>query len=178
MMVDSCNHTPMHHTIINTCASIEDDRPSRSERSSSANQSYSVPSAWFHINDDLYIESMITNYFKVIRHFCMVVPEVIFLSTCDGETPLDMVQDKMLHVTNDENMELLEEIYEMLQSSAIKHYRNQKKKWENEGFVTDLPLKEESFGPTDATSPTDTMSLSQDMSDLSPYDDPIFHSKW
>lgn len=168
LMLDSCHHTPLHHTVLNTCASIEDDRRSRSSRgSSSAERSYSIPSAWFHINDDLYIDSMITNSFKIILHFCIALPEVVVLSTIDGDTPLDMIQNKRLTVSNVENLELLERIYEMLVTAAIAHYKEQKNRWETDGFsqedvkeVIPESLDESHMSLTDATTQTQESAMS------------------
>ena len=163
--VDCSNHSPLHHTVLNVCTVIEEDK--RSSRDSSGNQSYSVPSAWFHINDDLYIDSMLTNSVKIIRHFCIAAPEIVALPSIDGETVLDIIQDKRLNVTNDESLDLLDKIYDILVAALVENYKNQKKRWEREGFKKSLTLTKSADGSHMSMTDATTQTLDSGMSPLS-----------
>jgi hypothetical protein len=137
--LDSQNYGPLHHAISYTCTSINDDNFSDSSSGDKhgEDKSKSIPSAWLYMNDDLYIHSIQRHSLKIISLLCHHSPEVLFLSTNDGYTPLDIIQRKKLSTKNDINLELIEEIYEELKQAGVTYYKKLKKGWEDAGYNTE-----------------------------------------
>ncbi len=132
--LDSQKYGPLHLAVDYACAHILDEKNSTEGSQSKCTNEDRIPSAWLHMNDDLYIDSIIRNSLRVIKMLCRVSPEIVFQEDEEGLTPLDIIQEKKLTIVNDVNYELVEEIYEELIDTAIKLYKERKSQWEDEGF--------------------------------------------
>jgi len=125
--------SPLHLAVNYACAHIFDEKASTQSSQSKTNDDR-VPSAWLHMNDDLYIDAIIRNSHRTIKMLCKVCPQMVLSPDDEGNTPLDILQEKKLTIINEVNYELLEELYEELLETAIRLYKEKKKRWENEGY--------------------------------------------
>ena len=138
--VDLQNSGPLHHATNYACSYLSDcSSLQSSSRYTNEDGTKSLPSEWLYMNDDLYLDVIIKNSLKVISMLCRVVPEAVFQESSDGYTPLDIIQSNKLSNTNEKNFTLLENVYQELKQSGVRHYKALRKKWESEGYVTDFP---------------------------------------
>ena len=83
------------------------------------------------------------SYMDVIEAICMRAPEMVHLSDKDGDTPIDLVQLIKLD-TNEKSREYarLHRIYTFLRKTSVEVFRQQKKRWELEGYIEKLQLED------------------------------------
>jgi len=152
--LDHRNYAPLHYALHYFCSYI----PSDESGSADSGEFTRVSTAWHYLYDDLYVNSVLANSTKVIDALCRKAPNVVFKANAEDHTPLDIVQQKKLKVTNERNYEFLEDIYHILKKHGIQNFKERKKMWENDGFETELNRcidKEEVVSDG-----TDTQSLS------------------
>lgn len=134
--LDNQNYGPLYLAVNYACEHIYDDKTSSGSKSSGIVSDDRIPSAWLRMNDDLYIDAIIRNSVRVIKMLSFISPEIVLQEGNDGLTPLDIIQEKKLTITNEENYELLVQIYEGLMDTAIRLYKDRKEKWEIDGYET------------------------------------------
>lgn len=143
MTQDKNGYTPLHHSLQCICSFIRDERqevvPDTKSNGSDENNSSALPPAWLCIQDDIFIDSMISNSLGMIERLCAKAPECVLLSTNYGETAMDLVQEKRVYTKDEDYMDLLSDIYyNLLQQAAVHTYKNNKIQWESEGYDTEV----------------------------------------
>ncbi len=117
---DKNGYTPLHHCLLFIFSFVRDEAPDTQD-------------------DSIFIDSIISNSIGIIERLCAKAPECVLLSTNDGETAMDLVQEKRAYTKDEDNMDLLSDIYyNLLQQAAIQAYKNKKVQWESEGYDTEV----------------------------------------
>jgi hypothetical protein len=82
-------------------------------------------------------------YIDVIRKICKIAPEMVHCMDKSGESPIDLVQfTKSKSKEPSERYQLLHALYLELRKTSINLYRENKKRWELEGYMNNLHLRE------------------------------------
>lgn len=155
--LDMNKFCPLHYAVDFICSVIRNDiipsMESQGTDSASDPRSNTFPSLWLQINDDIYYDRVVCNAVKIVEVLCECAPECVTIYNCDNETPIDILQSKKLLVTDEENYQILDQLYKLMKQCAIECYKKQKAEWEDEEYEKRLPsslfsLKTESDGST------------------------------
>ncbi len=145
--LDINKQSPLHYAVDFLCGNVNNDiippKPPQqiAHSPTSDERSKSFPSIWLYVNDDFYFDTLIRNAIAVIELLCTRAPECVCLVNRDGETPIDLIQNKKLLITKEENLQVIEYIYQHMNKTATLDYRRRKAKWEEEGYDTRLPKR-------------------------------------
>jgi hypothetical protein len=91
-------------------------------------------------------------YIDVIRKLSKTAPEMVHCRDKSGESPIDLVQFvKSQSREPSERYQLLHALYAELRKTSIRLYRENKKRWELEGYMNDLHLRESELGRASTT---------------------------
>ena len=99
-------------------------------------------------------------YVDVIQNLCNSAPDMLYCYDNTGETPIDLVQRiKCKNESSGAMYEKLQLIYTALTEQSVKYYRETRRRWELEGFMTQLCLDQISESCASGTTVSTQSSL-------------------
>lgn len=99
------------------------------------------------------------SYEDVIEFLCTQAPEMVSKHDKSGDSPIDLVQLVKIDITErSKEYARLHRIYSILRKTSINLYRENKKRWELEGFIEQLQIDDKVTKKTDTTDSVSSIS--------------------